>query len=81
MLTLNYKGKRKFLAGLLTGALLASGTAFGANLLNTPESGYLLCVNKDTKVVTFPNSQKCSNGFSRLILGAKGIPGETGPQG
>jgi hypothetical protein len=81
MLRINYKGNRKFIVGILVGALLASGTAVGANLLNTPEGGYLLCVNKTTKVVTFPNAQKCANGFTKLILGAKGIPGEIGPQG
>lgn len=81
MLKSNFKGNRKFIVGLILGALFASGTAFGANLLNTPESGYLLCINKTTKVVTFPNAQKCASGFTRLILGARGIPGEIGPQG
>ena len=73
--------QKKFAFLLIWSLVLASGTAIGANLLNTPEGGYLLCVNKSTKVVTYPESQKCPAGFKKLVLGARGLKGEIGPQG
>jgi hypothetical protein len=73
--------QKKFAFLLISSLVLASGTAIGANLLNTPEGGYLLCVNKSTKVVTYPESQKCPAGFKKLVLGARGLKGELGPQG
>jgi len=73
--------------------IVVSTTAFGAVLLNTPKAGYLLCINKNTKVVTFPSTQSCPEGYKGLILGAQGpqglqgtagtngVDGATGPQG
>lgn len=78
---LKTSGNRKFIIGVVVGALLASGTAVGANLFNTPESGYLLCVNKTSKAVTYPSAQKCPTGFTQLVLGARGLTGETGAKG
>jgi len=87
MMFLKSAANHKFVLGLVIGTLFASGTAVAANLLNTPEGGYLLCVNKSTKIVSYPAAQKCPTGFTRLLLGARGLPGEpgevgeTGPQG
>lgn len=81
MIFLKTAGNRKFILGAVIGALLASGTAVGANILNTPEGGYLLCVNKTSKAVTYPAAQKCPTGFTRLVLGARGLNGETGAKG
>jgi hypothetical protein len=78
---LKLANQKKFLLLLISTLVLASGTAIGATLFNTPEGGYLLCVNKSTKVVTYPESQKCPTGFKRLVLGARGLKGELGPQG
>ena len=53
----------KFLAGVLAGAVLFSGSAVAYNSYisdNTPEGGYLLCANTKTKVVTFPNKASVS---------------------
>jgi len=74
-----YRGR--FLIGLLVGMALTGGVAYSATLFNVPETGYLLCVNQKTKIVSYPATQKCPSGSSRLILGAKGPQGETGPQG
>ena len=65
-------GLSKHVAGIVLGFVLAGGTAYSANLFNTPDTGYLLCVNKKTKVVTYPAAQKCPTGTSQLILGAQG---------
>jgi len=71
----------KFISGLVIGLVLAGGTAYSANLFNTPETGYLLCINKKTKAVTYPATQKCPTGTNRLVLGAKGAQGEIGITG
>jgi hypothetical protein len=80
----------KFLIGLAIGIVLTGGVAYSASHLNTPETGYLLCVDKKTKNVRFPATQKCPPGASSLIVGAQGIQGlkgdsgiqgETGPMG
>jgi len=59
-------------------------TANAAGNLNNPDSGYLLCVNTKTKMVTHPGSSKCPKGTTALVLGQKGkdgIPGLTGAAG
>lgn len=77
----------RFVIGLIVGMVLTGSVAYSANLFNTPETGYLLCVNQKKKVVTYPATQKCPSGTSRLILGAQGPQGiqgekgELGPQG
>jgi hypothetical protein len=58
-----------------------TGLATGATIFNTPETGYLLCVNTKNKNVTYPGTQKCPKGTKPLILGAQGLKGESGPQG
>ncbi len=62
--------------------LLVSGiSAQATGILNTPTSGYLVCVNSKTKVVTHPGTSTCPKGSKKLILGAQGIPGLTGATG
>ena len=79
--------RSRFVIGLVAGMLLTGSVAYSANLFNTPETGYLLCVNQKTKLVTYPATQKCPTGSSKLILGAQGprglegASGEIGPQG
>jgi hypothetical protein len=79
--------RSRFIIGLIVGMALTGSFAYSANLFNTPETGYLLCVNQKTKVVTYPSTQKCPSGTNRLILGAQGPQGiqgekgELGPQG
>ena len=52
---------------------LVAGTTVSVNALNSPDSGYLLCVNSKTKVVTYPNSTKCPSGaLGVLVAGASG---------
>jgi len=76
-----FTSNAKFISGLVIGLVLAGGTAYSANLFNTPEAGYLLCIDKKTKVVTYPATQKCPTGTNRLVLGAKGAKGEIGLTG
>ncbi len=66
----------------VTMIFLLSGTvAYSYNVNNTPEGGYLLCVNSKTKTVTFPNKLSCPSGFRSLELGAKGADGADGLNG
>lgn len=78
----------KFLAGLIVGAVLFSGSAVALNSFisdNTREGGYLLCANKNTKAVTFPNKLSCPSGTTPLDMGAislvEGGDGPEGPEG
>ena len=73
--------KGRFLIGLTMGIVLTGSVAFSANHLNTPEAGYLLCVDKKTKAVKYPAKQKCPSGASSLVVGAQGIQGLKGDSG
>lgn len=76
--------RARFTWGVVVGLLLTSSVAFSADLLNTPEGGYLLCIQKNSKVATYPATQKCPSGTTRLVLGARGpqgIPGTDGKDG
>lgn len=85
MLKFNFSGAGKFLAGVIIGAALFSGSAIAINNYisdNTPENGYLLCANLKTKVVTFPNKLSCPVGTKALDMGAvTGVDGAEGPEG
>ena len=78
-------GTSKFIAGVIVGAVLFSGSAIALNNYvsdNTPENGYLLCANNKTKAVTFPNKLSCPSGTTALDLGAvTGVEGPEGPEG
>ncbi len=82
------KSRNSFIIGFVMGAILFSGSAFAiSNYVsdNTAANGYLLCANKTTKAVTFPNKLSCPSGTIPLDLGAvtgvEGPEGEMGPQG
>jgi hypothetical protein len=85
MRRIHFSGYSKFLAGLVVGAVLFSGSAIAVNNFvsdNTPENGYLLCANLKTKVVTFPNRMSCPSGTKALDMGAvTGVEGPEGPMG
>jgi hypothetical protein len=71
----------RFMIGLIIGIVLTGSVAYSANIFNTPETGYLLCVNQKTKIITYPATQKCPSGTSKLILGARGAQGIQGEKG
>ena len=61
---------------LLVFALIVGGVvAQATGILNTPEGGYVVCVNVKTKVVTHPGTSSCPKGSKRLVLGAQGVAG------
>ena len=74
-----FSPKLKFTSDVVVGLTLAGTAAYSANAFNTPETGYFLCVNSKTKIVTYPAKQNCPTGTTRLILGAQGPQGEIGP--
>lgn len=76
------KSRSNFVVGFVIGAVLFSGSAYAVSNYvsdNTPENGYLLCANKSTKAVTFPNKLSCPSGTIALDLGA--VTGVEGPAG
>ena len=78
-------GRRNFILGFISGAILFSGSAYAVTSYvsdNTPQNGYLLCANKNTKAVTFPNKLTCPSGTIVLDMGAAiGEPGMDGADG
>ena len=84
-MNMKISGSGKFVIGLIVGAFFLSGSAIAVNkyvATNSPEKGYLLCANKKTGAVTFPNKLVCPAGTTALDLGAvTGIEGPAGPAG
>ena len=81
-MNIKISGLGKFLVGLVIGAFFLSGSAIAVNkyvATNSPEKGYLLCANKKTGAVTFPNKLVCPAGTTALDLGA--VTGVEGPVG
>ena len=72
---------KRSIATLSSVLLLVGVAANGAGNLNNSDSGYLLCVNSKTKVVTHPITSKCAKGTKALVLGAKGKDGAIGLTG
>jgi len=73
--------KSNFVSGFIIASFLFGASAIAVNVSNTPESGYLLCYNTKTKVVTFPNAFRCPKGTKPLEMGAQGEPGQDGQDG
>lgn len=71
----------RFATGFVLASLLFGSAAFAIDGINNPQSGYLLCVDKKTKDVTFPGNSKCPKGSEKLILGAQGAAGIRGDKG
>jgi len=72
----------KKIAGIAVVLILLFGVpAIGAGVLNTPSTGYLLCINTKTKVVTHPGTAKCPKGTKGLVVGSKGQDGASGLTG
>jgi hypothetical protein len=71
----------RFFLGLGVGVLFSVTAAYAINVDNTPETGYLLCVNSKTKAVTYPGVLKCPSGSKALELGAQGAEGPMGVTG
>jgi len=86
-----FHNRSSFIIGFLLGALLFGSSAYAVSNYvsnNTSAGGYLLCANKKTKAVTFPNKLSCPSGTIALDLGAVkgqtgavGAPGQQGPSG
>ena len=59
------------IATLVLSIMLVSTTAIALDANNTPETGYVLCVNKKTKAVTYPASLKCASTETKLLIGGQ----------
>ena len=59
------------LVTLILAIMLVSSTAIALDASNTPESGYVLCVNKKTKAVTYPASLNCATSETKLLIGGQ----------
>lgn len=77
-----FKSRRfTFILGLVIGCTVVGSTAYSISVDNTPESGYLLCVNTKTNAVTYTGKLQCPRGFKGLELGAQGERGYDGADG
>jgi len=56
------------IATLVLSIMLVSTTAIALDASNTPETGYILCVNKKTKAVTYSASLKCGTSETKLLI-------------
>lgn len=74
------KRSKVILWASLAGLVVVTG-ASAAGTFNNAETGYTICVDKKTKAVTFPGTEKCKSGQSKLIIGAQGLKGDTGATG
>ena len=74
-------GKSKVVLGIGACSLLLGGIANAAGAFNTTATGYTVCFDTKTKVLTFPGTEKCKSGQKKLILGARGLNGEPGVAG
>ena len=61
--------------------IMGNVEAQAKEVVNTKASGYLLCVNAITKVVTFLGKSACPKGTKKLVLGAQGVAGTNGLMG
>lgn len=59
------------IATLVLSIMLVTTTAIALDANNTPETGYVLCVNKKTKAVTYPASLKCASTETKLLIGGQ----------
>jgi len=59
------------IATLVLSIMLVSTTAIALDANNSPETGYILCVNKKTKAVTYPASLNCSSSETKLLIGGQ----------
>jgi hypothetical protein len=74
--------RNKTTLALLVLALVIGGiSAQATGLLNLSSSGYLVCVNPKTSVVTHPSTSKCPKGFEKLVIGEQGDAGTVGLNG
>lgn len=74
------KRSKVILWASLAGLVVVTG-ASAAGTFNNAETGYTICVDKKSKVITFPGTEKCKSGQSKLIIGAQGLKGDTGATG
>jgi hypothetical protein len=56
------------IATLVLSIMLVSTTAIALDASNTPDTGYILCVNKKTKAVTYPATLNCSSSETKLVI-------------
>jgi len=74
------KRSKVILWASLAGLVVVTG-ASAAGTFNNAETGYTICVDKKSKVITYPGTKKCKSGQSKLIIGAQGLKGDTGATG
>jgi hypothetical protein len=59
------------IATLVLSIMLVTTTAIALDANNSPETGYILCVNKKTKAVTYPAALNCASTETKLLIGGQ----------
>ena len=75
------KSSSKYLVGAVAFGLFMGSAAIASGVINSPETGYTMCVDSKTKMISHPGTSKCPKGTTSLILGAKGEDGAAGLTG
>jgi len=61
----------KYISGFVFASLLFGAAAYAGGSTNTPETGYTLCFNVKTRVVTLPGDETCKKGTQKFELAGK----------
>ena len=84
---------RHLLIGVVAGMFLTASASYGVSVVNTPNTGYVICANSKTGVLSYTGKLLCLDGAKALTLGtqgpfsdvkalkAQGAQGPQGPQG
>lgn len=74
-------GKSRYFLWIAAISLLLGEVSNAAGVFNTQSTGYIVCIDSKTKVVTFPGTENCKSGQRKLVIGAQGLKGDVGPIG
>jgi hypothetical protein len=61
----------KYITGFVLASFVFGASAYAGGSTNTPETGYTLCFNIKTRVVTLPENEICGKGTQKIEVAGK----------
>ena len=61
----------KYITGFVLASFIFGAAAYAGGSTNTPETGYTLCFNVKTRVVTLPANEICGKGTQKIEVAGK----------
>ena len=61
----------KYVTGFVLASFVFGAAAYAGGSTNTPETGYTLCFNTKTRVVTLPGDETCGKGTQKFEVAGK----------